>query len=78
MRYRRAWVKGGRFFFTVVTAGRRPVFADPESIERFKAACRQVKASHPFQTHALVILPDHIHCLWRLPSQIAISRRAGA
>lgn len=27
----------------------------------------EVRASHPFEIEAWVLLPDHIHCIWQLP-----------
>lgn len=30
-------------------------------------AYRKPSERHPFQTDAIVILPDHLHCLWTLP-----------
>lgn len=32
-----------------------------------RAAFRKVQAVRPFQMDAVVVLPDHLHCLWRLP-----------
>lgn len=65
--YRRAIQPGGCYFFTVVTHGRRPWLTEPENIERLRKAFRAVKAVRPFQMDAIVVLPDHLHCLWRLP-----------
>ncbi len=28
---------------------------------------RQIRKDHPFKTRALVIMPDHLHCIWELP-----------
>ncbi len=55
------------YFFTVVTFERRPYFADPANVAHLREAFRKVKAARPFQIEAVVILPDHLHCLWRLP-----------
>lgn len=32
-----------------------------------RRAYASVRKRHPFQTDAIVILPDHLHCLWTLP-----------
>ena len=32
------------------------------------AVMREVAAEMPFQTVALVVLEDHLHCIWSLPS----------
>ena len=68
MQYRRAFVPGGTCFFTVVTARRRPIFADEKAIELLREAFRHVRLRRPFTIVAMVVLPDHLHCLWTLPS----------
>lgn len=67
MNYRRAKVAGGTFFFTVVTHNRRPFLRIPENIALLRQAFRYAMADHPFKIDAIVILPEHIHCLWMLP-----------
>ena len=64
--YRRDRTAGGVYFFTVTLANRRSDLLLTE-IERFREAYRAVAASHPFETIAICVLPDHIHALWRLP-----------
>ena len=64
--YRRANVKGGLFFFTVVLADRSSKLLI-EQIDQLRAAYRTVQARRPFETIAICILPDHIHALWALP-----------
>ena len=65
--YRRAIAPGGVFFFTVVTHGRSPLFVSEERVEMLRAAFRKVKSVRPFEIDAIVVLPDHLHCIWRLP-----------
>ena len=65
--YRRLYVPGGTYAFTVVTAERAPIFRDPRAVACLVGAMRKVRGKHPFETLALVVLPDHIHCLWSLP-----------
>jgi putative transposase len=67
MQYRRAFVPGGTFFFTMVTADRRPLFADDKNIETLRRAFRTVRSRRPFTLDAAVVLPDHLHCIWTLP-----------
>lgn len=67
MRYRRAYHAGGCYFFTVVTANRQPVLASPARIGLLRGAMRYVMKRHPFSIDAMVVLPDHLHCIWRLP-----------
>jgi putative transposase len=65
--YRRAYIKGGAFFFTVVTNGRYPIFYDKSAVDLLKASFRRVILAHPFDLDAIVVLPDHLHCIWILP-----------
>lgn len=67
MRYRRAFQPGGSFFFTVVTAHRRPIFAQADAVALLGASLRAVRQARPFDIDAIVLLPDHLHCIWTLP-----------
>jgi len=74
MEYRRFYQLGATYFFTVVTENRRPLLID--NIERLRAAFRLCLARYPFEVEAIVILPDHLHTLWKLPESDAdFSRR---
>lgn len=64
--YRRNFVKGGSYFFTVALADRSQRLL-VEHIDMLRDAFRQVKAEHPFALDAVVILPEHLHCIWTLP-----------
>jgi putative transposase len=66
MRYRRAWVPGGTYFFTVTLADRSQALLT-EHIEALRHAVRGVRACHPFEILAMVVLPEHLHCIWQLP-----------
>ena len=65
--YSRLFVKGGTYFFTLVTHNRQQFLCEESSITRLKAAFHYAKNKYPFQIIALVILPDHLHCVWKLP-----------
>jgi putative transposase len=65
--YRRCYIPGACYFFTAVTYERRPLFQDPANVDLLRQAMRQAKASRPFEVQAMVVLPDHLHSLWRLP-----------
>jgi putative transposase len=67
MQYRRAWIPGGSYFFTVVTDHRRPLLATESAVEVLRQAIRTVRAKRPFAVDAMVVLPDHLHCIWTLP-----------
>ena len=64
--YRRWRVRGGTYFFTVNLQDRRQAFLT-EYIDEFRHAYRTVAKKHPFETLAIVVLPDHLHAIWRLP-----------
>ena len=65
--YRRLFIPGGSYFFTVVTYQRRPIFNESCHIDLLREAFKHVMESKPFTIDAIVILPDHLHCLWQLP-----------
>ena len=65
--YIRANVKGGVYFFTVNLAERNNNDLLIANIELLRAAFRLTKQAHPFSIEACVILPEHLHCIWRLP-----------
>jgi putative transposase len=67
MRYRRANVASGSYFFTLVTEHRRPLFSEPGAVALFLGAVEKVRSRHPFEVEAYVVLPDHLHALWTLP-----------
>jgi putative transposase len=64
--YRRNFVSGGSYFFTVNLADRRSRLLT-EHIESLRAAFRYARNRHPFTIDAIVILPDHLHAIWTLP-----------
>ena len=65
--YRRIYVSGGCYFFTVVCRQRRTFFADAAAVDLLRQAIHSVKMERPFSIDAMVVLPDHLHCIWRLP-----------
>lgn len=66
-RYRRAKIEGGTFFFTVTLADRSSDLLVRET-ERLRSAYRSTRSKLPFVTHAICILPDHLHAIWTLPA----------
>jgi putative transposase len=68
MRYRRAQAAGGTFFFTLVTHDRRRFLCQPQNVTLLRAAFRYVMARHSFKVEAFALLPDHLHCIWTLPT----------
>ncbi len=65
--YRRWYVPGGTFFFTLVTYNRRPILCADVARRCLHEAIDKVRNAWPFQTVAIVLLPDHLHAVWTLP-----------
>jgi putative transposase len=65
--YRRIYQPGCSYFFTSVTHQRMKILSLPDNIARLQSAFDKVMGKKPFTMEAFVILPDHIHCIWRLP-----------
>lgn len=64
--YRRAAVPGAVYFFTVVLADRRSRVL-VEHVDLLRAAFVATAREHPVRVDAMVVLPDHLHAVWRLP-----------
>jgi putative transposase len=69
--YRRACIPGGVYFFTVVTFGRKPILTHPRALALLHSAWSVTKNRFPFTTEAFCLLPNHLHCIWRLPENDA-------
>ncbi|WP_305908347.1 transposase [Methylomarinum sp. Ch1-1] len=64
--YRRNWVAGGCYFFTVNLMDRRRSLLT-DHIDLLRDSVRRIRRLHPFHIDAWVVLPDHMHCIWTLP-----------
>jgi putative transposase len=54
-------------FFTVNLADHdRALLTD--HVDTLRQVMREVQRSYPFHVDAIVILPEHLHALWTLPS----------
>ena len=65
-RYRRNFIAGGTFFFTVKLADSKSRLL-VEHIDLLRAAYMDVQKQYPFETVAVCVLPNHIHAIWTLP-----------
>ncbi|MDA9475618.1 transposase [Bradyrhizobium sp. CCBAU 65884] len=65
--YRRAFVPGGCWFFTVNLLDRRKALLT-DQIESLRDTVAATRQSHPFAIDAFVVLPDHLRAIWKLPS----------
>jgi len=64
--YRRHYVPGGTWFFTVNLLNRHSDLLT-RHIDKLRSATQSVKRAKPFLINAWVVLPEHMHCIWTLP-----------
>ena len=65
--YRRARVAGASYFFTVNLAERHGAPLLVQHVQALREVTQAVRLKHPFEIIAAVVLPDHLHAIWRLP-----------
>jgi putative transposase len=65
--YRRNYVPGGTYFFTVVTYQRQRMLIDELARCCLHKAIAEIRDKWPFDIVAIVLLPDHWHSVWTLP-----------
>jgi putative transposase len=70
VRYRRNFIPGGTYFFTVTLADRRSN-ALVDHIGALRSAFRAAPRARPFAIDAIVVLPDHLHAILTLPTSDA-------
>ncbi len=61
--YRRAFISGGTWFFTVNLLRRRHNDLLIREIGLLRETVRRARERHSFQIDAWVILPEHLHCV---------------
>ena len=77
--FRRNYVEGGTYFFTLVSWHRRPLFVDDRRVALLREAMTNVVEELPMRIDAAVILPDHVHLLATLPpGDSDFSKRLGS
>jgi len=64
--FRRVKIKGGTYFFTIVTFQRQKLFQLPVARDLFLDSVEHIRNFHLFKVLAFCILPDHIHFIWQL------------
>ena len=65
--YRRIYMPGASWFFTVNLAHKQGNYLLVEQIDLLREAFKYVKKRHPFYMDAVVVMPNHLHCIWTLP-----------
>jgi len=67
---------GPTYFFTLVSYHRRPILCDDVIRSALRTAFDRTRERLPFTVDAIVLMPDHLHCIWTLPyGDLDISRR---
>ena len=64
--YRRMFMPGGCWFFTVCLLDRRSALLVDE-IALLRRAFHDARQGLPFRFDAVVVLPEHLHAIWTLP-----------
>ena len=64
--YRRNYLAGGTFFFTVKLANSKSCLL-VEQIDLLRETYAFVQQRYAFETVAVCVLPNHIHAVWALP-----------
>jgi len=57
---------GPTYFFTVISCHRRPILCDDIIRKSLRDAFNRFRTRLPFTVDAMVLLPDHLHCVWTL------------
>ena len=65
--FRRKKLSGGYYFFTVVTYKRQRFLTDETARRCLRNVWQHVCEKRPFKTIAICLMPEHIHCIWKLP-----------
>ena len=64
--FRRDFTPGGTYFFTLTLKNRNSQLLISH-IDLLGESFRRIKEKYPFSTEAIVVLPDHVHAVWKLP-----------
>ena len=65
--YRRYFVPGAMYFFTVVTYGREPILTTDAGRKILRESIQLVRRRSTFSLFATVLIPDHWHLIMSLP-----------
>ena len=66
--YRRDYTNGAIYFFTLTLQNRQSDYLI-KYIDLLGEAFRYVRTKCYFTTHAIAVLPDHLHVIWELPQE---------
>lgn len=77
MRYRRADLAGGTYFFTVNPAKRLSDLL-VRHIDDLHAVMETVNGTHPLASLTVVALPEHLHAIWLADAVFGIPTASGS
>jgi len=66
VQYRRNLLQGGTYFFTMALHNRKARHLI-EHIDLLRIAMKKTNQNMSYTTLAIVVLPEHIHAIWKLP-----------
>jgi putative transposase len=67
--YRRYLIPGETYFFAIVTDGRAPILCTDSARAFLRESILECQRERPFEMPAVVLLPDHLHAIWTLPTE---------
>ncbi len=73
--YQRLYIPNATYFFTVVAYNRQTLFSNKDNITRLKSSIKYTQKRRPFSLTAIVVLPDHLHCIWAMNKDTNFSIR---
>jgi putative transposase len=65
--YIRAKCEGACYFFMVIAYDRRKLFSSEWARQCLREALLQTQSRYPYQSVAFCLMPEHLHCIWKLP-----------
>jgi len=69
--YIRSKCEGAHYFFTVVTYNRKRLFCSEWARRCLHEAIAETQSRYPYEPIAFCLMPEHLHCIWRLPEDDA-------
>ena len=65
--FRSSTTEGATWFLTIATYQRQAILTHHNVLDALRNAIREVRRDRSFNILAWVVLPDHLHTIWRLP-----------
>ena len=75
--YRRYFIPGGTWFFTVNLLQRKNNNLLVREIDLLRETVKLVRKRYPFKIDAWVVLPEHLHAVWTLPENDTVLVHVG-